>query len=234
MSSNILNSFPEFAWMFEETAGNKMMRGVSMSEIIKERKDNLEVAKKQSKAEIKEVEESFGKNQVGSSTMPQKRNPHKSENLCGIARVLRSNVAVALENIALEHERDLTNSSAERIILPESMLLIDYSLKQLVTILNGLKVYPKRMKMNLENDPYVMSESIMLALVKRGVPRQEAHRIVKKAAMKAFVAGKNYKEVIVKATQPWMSEKDVVKSMDPYSYLGESEKRIDKVMRECK
>ena len=187
-----------------------------------------------SRSEIKEIEESFGKSQVGSSTMPQKRNPHKSENLCGVARVLRSNVMVAMENIALEHERDLTNSSSERMILPESFLLVDYSLRQMTSLMKDLKVYPKRMKENLISDPYVMSESIMLALVKKGVPRQEAHKLVKKAAMKAFTGGQDYTEAVSKATKKWLTAKEVGKAMDPYGYLGESEKRVEKVLRECK
>ncbi|MFC2174529.1 adenylosuccinate lyase [archaeon] len=187
-----------------------------------------------SRSEIKEVEESFVKGQVGSSTMPQKRNPHKSENLCGIAKVIRSNVPVAMENIALEHERDLTNSSSERIILPESFVLTDYSLRQMASILNELNVYPKRMKANLEEDPYVMSESIMLALVRKGVPRQKAHEMVKKAAMRAFTKGKDYRATVARATSAWLSEKELGKAMDPYSYLGQSERLVGKVLRECK
>lgn len=187
-----------------------------------------------SRSELKEVEESFGKKQVGSSTMPQKRNPHKSENLCGVVRVLRSNVMVELENIALEHERDLTNSSSERVILPETFVLLDYSLRQLTSILHGLQVYPKRMKKNLDDDPYVMSESVMMALVKKGVPRQNAHRMVKKAAMAAFTKGKDYRETVAKATSKWLTERELARALDPYSYLGEAEKRVEKVVRECK
>ncbi len=187
-----------------------------------------------SRSEIKEVEESFEKGQVGSSTMPQKRNPHKSENLCGIARVIRSNVSVAMEDIALEHERDLTNSSAERIILPETLVLLDYSLRRLASILHSLKVYPERMRENLEGDPYVMGESVMLALVKKGVPRQEAHRIVKGAAMRAFASGRSFVDEIGKATASWLSKGELDKALDPYGYLGESERRVDKVLGECK
>ncbi len=187
-----------------------------------------------SRSEIKEVEESFVKGQVGSSTMPQKRNPHKSENLCGISKVLRANAAVEFENIALEHERDLTNSSSERIIFPETFVLLDYSLKQINSILKNLKVYPNRMKKNLEDDPYVMSESIMLSLVKKGVPRQKAHEIVKLAAMEAFTKKKDYHTTISKATQKWLTQKELDKAMDPYSYLGKSKQTIDKVLRECK
>jgi len=187
-----------------------------------------------SRSEIKEVEESFVRGQVGSSTMPQKRNPHKSENICGIVRVIRSNVQVAMENIALEHERDLTNSSSERIILPESFVLTDYVLRQMVSILAGIKVYPKRMKENLENDPYVMSESIMLSLVRKGVPRQKAHAMVKKAAMTAFTKNRDYHSTVARATSQWLSDKELDKAMDPYSYLGQSQKIVEKVLRECK
>ncbi|MCK4327150.1 MAG: adenylosuccinate lyase [Candidatus Diapherotrites archaeon] len=187
-----------------------------------------------SRSEIKEVEEAFAKGQVGSSTMPQKRNPHKSENLCGVARVIRSNVMVAMENIALEHERDLTNSSAERIILPESFVLTDYSLRQMASILHGLNVYPKRMRENLEADEYVMSESIMLALVKKGVPRQKAHAMVKKAAMASFTRGRDYRATVAKAASAWLSGKELDKAMDPHSYLGESTRVVDKVLRECR
>ena len=187
-----------------------------------------------SRSEIKEVEESFAGGQVGSSTMPQKRNPHKSENVCGIARVIRSNVSVGLEDISLEHERDLTNSSAERIVLPETLILLDYSLRRLASILHGLKVYPKRMKKTLESDPYVMGESVMLALVGKGIPRQEAHRMVKKAAMDSFSGGGDFAGNIRKTAKGLLSEKELEAALNPYSYLGEAGKRVEKVLRECK
>ena len=139
-----------------------------------------------------------------------------------------------MENIALEHERDLTNSSSERIVLPESFVLADYMLRQMASILAGIKVYPKRMRENLEGDPYVMSESIMLALVRKGVPRQKAHAMVKKAAMRAFTKGLDYRGEAARATSAWLSEKELGKAMDPYSYLGQSEKIVDRILRECK
>ncbi|MCD6522971.1 MAG: adenylosuccinate lyase, partial [Candidatus Diapherotrites archaeon] len=186
------------------------------------------------RSEIKEVEEPFEKKQVGSSTMPQKRNPHKSERVCGLARILRANVMTALENIALEHERDLTNSSAERIMIPESCILIDYMLKQMEYVLNGLIVYKDRMKQNLKEDPFVMAESVMLALVKKGVGRQEAHELVRKAAMKAFTEKKSFREVLMKTRGMVLTEKELDKALDPRNYLGRTDEIINKVLKELK
>jgi len=139
------------------------------------------------RTEIGEVFESFQKHQVGSSTMPQKRNPHKSERICSLARIIRAQVAPALENIPLEHERDLTNSAAERVIFPESFLLTDYLLRQLSDVLGALDIRADRIKANLNlTGGLVMSENLMIRLVALGMGRQEAHEILREAALKTL------------------------------------------------
>lgn len=201
------------------------MLGATLEKIAKEIR-NL------ARSEIKEVEEPFKKEQVGSSTMPQKRNPHKSERICGLARVLRSNVMIALENIALEHERDLTNSAAERLMIPESCIVVDYMMRQMEYVLNGLIVYEQRMKKHLEDDPFVMAESVMLALVKKGMGRQEAHELVRKAAMKAFSEHKGFRDVLMETKGMMLTQKELDRALDPRSYLGKTYAVIDKVIKE--
>jgi len=147
--------------------------------------------------EIGEVAEPFGRKQVGSSTMPQKRNPHKSERVCSIARLVRANVAVAMENIALEHERDLTNSANERFIFADSFILTDYMLSQMNGILGGLVFFPENIRRNLElTGGAVLSERLMIELTERGMGRQEAHEIMRSANMEAFEGKKKLLDVL--------------------------------------
>ncbi|MFN4133397.1 MAG: adenylosuccinate lyase, partial [Candidatus Hadarchaeales archaeon] len=128
------------------------------------------------RTEIGEVSEPFAEKQIGSSTMPQKRNPIRCERICGIARVLRSQVSAALENVVIEHERDLTNSSCERILLPQSFLLLDEILSTAMYVLRNLQVFPERMEKNLEMTRGLnMAEALMIELTRRGMNRQEAH-----------------------------------------------------------
>src|SRR2546427_13018839 len=137
--------------------------------------------------EIGEVAEGFEtKRQVGSSTMAQKENPVASENVCSLSRIVRSLVTPALENVPLWHERDLTNSAAERIILPHACVLIDEMLARTAEIFRTLRIYPDRMKENLEaTKGQVMAEAVMIAPVSKGIGRQEAHKRVREAAQKA-------------------------------------------------
>jgi adenylosuccinate lyase len=139
------------------------------------------------RTEVLEVEEFFGEGQKGSSAMPHKRNPITGERLSGLARVIRGNSIVALENVALWHERDISHSSAERIILPDSCTLLDYMLVKLNELVGGLQVYPERMKHNLGlTKGLYFSQSILLALTAAGAERKDAYEAVQRAAMKTW------------------------------------------------
>jgi len=139
------------------------------------------------RTEVLEVEEFFAKGQKGSSAMPHKRNPITNERLSGLARVIRGNALVALENVALWHERDISHSSAERIILPDSCTLLDYMLMKLREVVAGLQVYPERMQQNLElTKGLYFSQSILLALTRAGAERKTAYEAVQRAAMKTW------------------------------------------------
>jgi adenylosuccinate lyase len=139
------------------------------------------------RTEVLEVEEFFGEGQKGSSAMPHKRNPITSERLSGLARVIRGNAVVALENVALWHERDISHSSAERIILPDSCILLDYMLTKLRDIVEKLQVYPDRMQQNLAlTKGLYFSQSILLALTSAGAERKAAYEAVQRAAMKTW------------------------------------------------
>src|SRR5947207_2384542 len=139
------------------------------------------------RTEVLEVEEFFAEGQKGSSAMPHKRNPITSERLSGLARVIRGNAVAALENVALWHERDISHSSAERIILPDSCILLDYMLVKLRELVKGLQVYPERMRQNLElTKGLYFSQSILLALTRAGAERKSAYEAVQRAAMKTW------------------------------------------------
>jgi adenylosuccinate lyase len=139
------------------------------------------------RTEVLEVEEYFGEGQKGSSAMPHKRNPITGERLSGLARVIRGNAVAALENVALWHERDISHSSAERIILPDSCMLLDYMLVKLSDLVEKLQVYPERMRQNLAlTKGLYFSQSILLALTRAGAERQSAYEAVQRAAMKTW------------------------------------------------
>ncbi len=139
------------------------------------------------RTEVREVEEPFGAAQQGSSAMPHKRNPHKSERISGLARVVRGFALTGMEDVALWHERDISHSSAERLILPGAFTLVDYMLGQFDKIMRGLNVYPGRMKRNLEmTGGLIFSQAVMLALTEGGMDRQVAYKIVQTHAMQAW------------------------------------------------
>ncbi len=139
------------------------------------------------RTEVLELEEFFGEGQKGSSAMPHKRNPITNERLSGLARVIRGNAIVALENVALWHERDISHSSAERIILPDSCILLDYMLVKLREVVEKLQVYPERMEQNLGlTKGLYFSQSVLLALTRAGVERKNAYEAVQRAAMKTW------------------------------------------------
>src|SRR5207302_5276682 len=131
------------------------------------------------RTEVREVEEPFGEGQTGSSAMPHKRNPELSERVCGLARVVRGHAVTALENVALWHERDISHSSTERIILPDACLLLDYMLQLLTGVLRDLRVNARRMRQNLESTHgLVASQRVLLALIEKGLSRQASYKVV--------------------------------------------------------
>jgi adenylosuccinate lyase len=139
------------------------------------------------RTEILEAEEPFIEGQKGSSSMPHKRNPVSCEQVCGLARLVRTNSLAALENVALWHERDISHSSVERVVLPDSTLLVDYMLHQMTRIVEGLQVYPERMRENMERSFGLMySQRVLLRLAETGLPRQQAYEIVQRNAMRAW------------------------------------------------
>jgi adenylosuccinate lyase len=139
------------------------------------------------RTEVSEAEEQFGKGQKGSSAMPHKRNPVLSENLCGLARVVRSAVVPALENVALWHERDISHSSVERMIAPDATATLGFMLERAAGLVEGMVVYPAQLRQNLDRTGELFfSEAIMLALVGKGLARQRAYELVQQSAMRAF------------------------------------------------
>ncbi len=184
------------------------------------------------RTEILEVSEPFGKKQVGSSTMPHKRNPIRSEKVSGLARVLYSNVIPALLNNPLWHERDLTNSSVERVILPESFVLIDEMLKSTIKVLSGLEFFPENIERNLYmTSNLIMAEPLMLKLAEKGMGRQEAHELVRGLAMKAFREGRDLLEVVRESEEvrKFLSAEEVA-SLKPENYIGLAPRIVDNVI----
>ena len=150
------------------------------------------------KTEIGEVEEPFGKGRKGSSAMPHKRNPIGCEQITGLARLIRGNAMAALENIALWHERDISHSSVERVILPDSFIALDHMLRRFTRIVRGMVVYPERMRENLERSRgVVFSGTVLLELAKRGVSREQAYEWVQRNAMRAFHEHKDFKQLLL-------------------------------------
>lgn len=151
------------------------------------------------RTEVREAEEYFAAGQKGSSAMPHKRNPVASENLCGLARVLRGNALAAMENVALWHERDISHSSVERIICPDSTILLDYMLARLTRVLDRLVAYPENMRRNLDlTGSLFFSQQVMLALTRKGISREDAYRIVQRNAMTVWEERGQLKEQLQK------------------------------------
>ena len=149
------------------------------------------------RTEVREAEEYFSEKQKGSSAMPHKRNPVTAEQICGLARVVRSNAQAGFENVALWHERDISHSSVERIILPDSTTLVDYMLDKTANLLDTMFIYPERMKANLESTGgLVFSGQLLLELVEQGVSREDAYRLVQGHAMRAWKEGLNFRKLV--------------------------------------
>ena len=149
------------------------------------------------RTEVREVEEPFGAGQKGSSAMPHKRNPIVSERICGLARVVRGAALVGLENVALWHERDISHSSAERVVLPDAFLAVDYMLDRFAWLVEGLVVRPERMRENLEaSHGLYFSQRLLLALVETGSSRDEAYRAVQRHAMRTWEEGLDFPSLV--------------------------------------
>jgi len=161
------------------------------------------------RTEVLEAEEYFSQGQKGSSAMPHKRNPVLSENLTGLARVVRAYVMPALEDVALWHERDISHSSVERVIGPDATIALDFALSRLTDIVRDLVVYPERMRLNLDRlGGLIHSQRVLLALTEAGVPREEAYRIVQRNAMRVWEGGADFLEAL-------LADKDVIKVLSP-------------------
>ncbi|MBI4726868.1 adenylosuccinate lyase [candidate division TA06 bacterium] len=151
------------------------------------------------RTEIREAEEPFAKGQKGSSAMPHKKNPIICERICGLARLVRGNAQVGLENVALWHERDISHSSAERVIIPDSAIALDYMLNKAVWLIEGLNVFPPRMLKNIEaSGGLIFSQALLLALVDKGLTREQAYVAVQKNAMRVWEQGGSLKELALK------------------------------------
>ncbi|NLO96946.1 MAG: adenylosuccinate lyase [Peptococcaceae bacterium] len=150
------------------------------------------------RTDVHEVEEPFAKGQKGSSAMPHKKNPVISERICGMARLIRANALVALENVALWHERDISHSSAERVILPDSTIALDYMLHKMIQTIEGLRVFPQQMLENMDKVyGLIFSQRVMLALVEKGLSREESYALVQRNALKAWDARCSFKDLVL-------------------------------------
>ncbi|MCL0041134.1 adenylosuccinate lyase [Dehalococcoidia bacterium] len=170
------------------------------------------------RTEILEAEEPFEDGQTGSSAMPHKRNPELCERVCGLARLIRGHALTSMENIALWHERDISHSSAERIILPDSCLALDYILSILTDVIKGLQVYPENMRRNLEiTQGLIFSQRVLTALIEKGFSRQEAYEIVQRNAMKAWKERGDFLDPLQSDSAVALS-KDELAGIFDYSY----------------
>jgi adenylosuccinate lyase len=188
--------------------------------------------------EIGELAEPFeAEKQVGSSTMPHKRNPETCERICGLARMVRSLVTPALENVVTWHERDLTQSSAERFIIPEACILVDYMLFLMTNIVANLYVNEERMRQNIElTQGRAMSEAVMIALTKKGVSRQEAHELLRKLTIKSEMEKVPFKKVLLedKIVSEKLSEREIDEALNPRNYLGTALKQVELMVEKTK
>ncbi len=183
--------------------------------------------------EIAEMFEPFEKAQVGSSTMPHKRNPHKSERICSLARILKSNVIVALDNIVLEDERDLTNSASERVIFAENFVLLDYMIKQLTQNLRGLEFNEKKIEENLNlTRGACLTEKFMVQLVKKGIGRQEGHEILRQASIKARNEELFIKDILFENNQikERFTKEELEDIFDPHKYIGQAVEQVENLV----
>ena len=186
------------------------------------------------RTEIGEVEEAFGDKQVGSSTMPHKRNPIKSEQICGLARIVRSAVIPALENNTLWDERDLTNSSPERILFPEATILADHILTLMIHVLEGLYLNLEQIRRNLDILHGInMAESVMIELTRRGMGRQSAHELIRTSSMEALAEKRPLASVLTEKPEicSYLTDIEIAGLLDPENYIGTAELQVEKLIR---
>jgi len=187
--------------------------------------------------EVAEMFEPFKRSQVGSSTMPHKRNPHKSERICSLARVLKSNVIPALDNIILEDERDLTNSANERIIIAENFIILDYIITQMITILQGVQFDEIQIEKNLNlTKGACLSEKVMIELVNRGIGRQEGHEILRQAAIKAINENRFIEDILNDNSniKEKFTKEELKELLDPHKYIGLAIPQVDQLLETLK
>jgi adenylosuccinate lyase len=184
------------------------------------------------RTEVREAEEPFQKGQKGSSAMPHKRNPILSERVSGIARVIKSNMQTALDNVTLWHERDISHSSAERIIMPDSFLALDYILDKMTFIIGGLLVYPENMKENMDRTGGLFySQSLLLALIGKGISREDSYRLVQGIAMRTWKREGSLKELALK--DPEISKTLTAHEIDEVFTLDKYYRNIDTIYKKA-
>ena len=189
------------------------------------------------RTEVLEAEEPFASKQKGSSSMPHKRNPILSENVSGLARVVRSNALAALENVALWHERDISHSSVERVIGPDSTILLDFMLGRMTGLVENLVVYPENMKANLEKTGGLFfSQQILLALTNKGLIRDQAYRLVQRNAMRVWREGLDFKQLLLEDREvgQHLSENEIAELFDINYHLKNVEAIFQRVFGPAK
>ncbi|MDZ7758658.1 MAG: adenylosuccinate lyase [Desulfovermiculus sp.] len=187
------------------------------------------------RTEVREVEEGFSKGQKGSSAMPHKKNPISAENLCGLARLVRTNALAGMENMALWHERDISHSSVERVIMPDSTILIDYMLNRLDSVLRNMRLVPENIEHNLHRSYDLhFSQRILLALVEKGLTRQKAYEMVQSVAMQAWEKRRSFPELV--RSDPdlctYMTPEELDRLFDPEYYLRYEDVIFNRVFQE--
>ena len=184
------------------------------------------------RTETRELEEPFTRGQKGSSAMPHKRNPILCERICGLARLVRSNAQAALDNVSLWGERDISHSSVERVIVPDTTILVDYMLEKFIQILGGLSVYEENMKVNLQRSRgLIFSEGVLLKLVKKGLSREKAYQMVQRCAMKSWEENRDFEELVRKDSEiaKYLNEEEIKSIFNLAHHLRWGDKILERL-----
>ena len=188
------------------------------------------------RTEVLEVEEGFSKGQKGSSAMPHKKNPISAENLCGLSRLIRTNALAAMENMALWHERDISHSSVERVIMPDSTILAHYVLHRLSGVLDRLRIIPENMDRNLKGSfGLFFSQRVLLALIESGLERQKAYELVQAAAMRCWNEKKSFPDEVKADVEigKHLSQERLATVFDPGYYIAQEDLIFNRVFGEA-